>query len=105
MLVRLLKTQRSSFCCGQLPVKAVINKMVFLAITPEGLQKALELMKNGEHHVWCGCDAMPALAGGGAKVSWFNYPLQGADQATLNETLETIQEHHPGQKIWVEAWV
>lgn len=79
--------------------------MVFLAITPEGLQRALQLASDVSLPIWCGSDAVSdadysKLAG--RNVSRFTYPLRDASAETLRGAVDTIMEHHPGESVWVE---
>ncbi|ANH73067.1 hypothetical protein ACS15_3485 [Ralstonia insidiosa] len=79
--------------------------MVFLAITPEGLQRALQLASDANLPIWCGSDAVSdaeysKLAG--RNVSRFVYPLHGASAEVLQGAVDTIAEHHPGEQVWVE---
>ncbi|MHA6852823.1 hypothetical protein [Ralstonia pseudosolanacearum] len=79
------------------------SHMVFLAITPQGLQDALH-SKQGMP-IWCGADA---ISGDGYRelasrqVSRFTYTLGDASPDVLQDALQTIQEHHPGELVWVE---
>ncbi|KHK51868.1 hypothetical protein PI87_20145 [Ralstonia sp. A12] len=79
--------------------------MVFLATTSEGLQRALELAGSAGLPIWCGSDAVSdadysKLAG--RNVSRFAYPLHDASAKTLQDAVDTIAEHHPGESVWVE---
>lgn len=79
--------------------------MVLLAITPEGLQRALQLASDANLSIWCGSDAVSdadysKLAG--RNVSRFVYPLRGASTEALQDAVDTIAEHHPGEPVWVE---
>jgi|GEM_PF-509926 len=82
--------------------------MVFLAITPEGLQRALESANGTNIQIWCGADAISDveysnLSGvSGANLSRFTYPLLGQTADALQGALDTIEEHHPGESVWVE---
>lgn len=79
--------------------------MVFLAITAAGLRDALRLHRDAAVAVWCGSDALSEAdyaALTGANVSRFAYPLQSAGGDVLTGAIETIQEHHPNETIWVE---
>jgi hypothetical protein len=76
--------------------------MVFLAITPEGLQHALQLASGSNLPIWCGSDAVSdaeysKLAG--RNVSRFVYPLRGASAEVLQGAFDTIAEHHPGEQV------
>ena len=77
--------------------------MVFVAVTPVGLAEALRLAA-GDDAIWCGSDAISdseykALERPG--LSRFNYSL--ADSKVADRAIATVEEHHPGQTIWVEA--
>lgn len=79
------------------------SHMVFLAITPQGLQDALHCKQ--DIPIWCGADAISdngyrELAG--RQVSRFTQALGGASPDVLQDALQTIQEHHPGELVWVE---
>ena len=79
--------------------------MVFLAITPEGLQRALQLAGDAGLPIWCGSDAISDTDYGklaGRNVSRFVYPLLSASAETLQGAIDTIAEHHPGEPVWVE---
>lgn len=77
--------------------------MVYLAITPMGLAEALRQAVSTDT-VWCGADAI-------SEAEWAAIPLPKPSRITydlgdrflLNDALGTIQEHHFGQTIWVEA--
>lgn len=79
--------------------------MVLLALTTIGLEDALRLASEKGASVWCGSDAISeaqyqerSISG----LSRFAYPLQGESSDVLRGALETIEEHHPGETVWVE---
>lgn len=79
--------------------------MVYLALTPAGLVEALRVRGDKAHAVWCSADAISEadyadLAE--VDVSRFEYALQGESADVLAGAIETIQEHHPGETVWVE---
>ncbi len=81
--------------------------MILLAITSAGLDDALRLVGSNASavSVWCGADAISepdyaALAN--VNVSRFNYPLQGERGDALAGAINTIEEHHPGETVWIE---
>lgn len=79
--------------------------MVLLAITPSGLEDALRLAEGGEAAIWCGADAISDEDYAKLKhknVSRFVYELAGEGQDVLAGAIETIEEHHPNQTVWVE---
>ena len=54
--------------------------------------------------LWCGGDAISEedyTALEDVNLSRFVYSL--GDRSMVDEALATIQEHHPGQIIWVES--
>ena len=80
--------------------------MVFLAITPKGLEDAMRNFAQTAEAVWCGADALSeaeftvkALKG----VTRLSYGLTGENAVLIQDALGTIAEHHPGQSIWVEV--
>ena len=79
--------------------------MIFLAVTPAGLTGALRTAKPADH-VWCGADAITEDAYAllsSPEPSRFNYNLTDADGPDcIDGAVSTIEEHHPGQTIWVE---
>lgn len=77
--------------------------IVFLAITPAGLADALRTAKADEA-IWCGSDAMTEAdykALDRPHVSRFTYEL--GDRELIPDAIGTIEEHHPGQTVCVEA--
>lgn len=77
--------------------------MVFLAITPSGLADALRVAKVDDA-VWCGSDAIAEADYATLKhpnLSRFIYELR--DRDLIANAIGTIEEHHPGETIWVEA--
>lgn len=77
--------------------------MVFLAITPAGLADVLRTAKADEA-IWCGSDAIAEAdyeALDRPNVSRFIYEL--GDRELIPDAIGTIEEHHPGQTVWVEA--
>jgi len=79
--------------------------MVFLALTPAGLADVLRKRGEMADAVWCGADAISEadyVALGSMNVSRFNYSLQGQTDDVLAGAIDTIEEHHPGEVVWVE---
>ena len=80
--------------------------MVYLAITPQGLAEALRQGSLTGAAVWCGSDAISLQDYERARpeqLSRFNYELRNADRNTMIGAIQTIEEHHPNERIWVEA--
>jgi hypothetical protein len=79
--------------------------MIFLAITPAGLRNALQVADANISAIWCGSDAISEVDYGnlkGRNVSRFNYALGDETQNVLDGALETIEDHHPNEMIWIE---
>ena len=79
--------------------------MVFLAISTSGLRQAIEIAERRELSIWCGADAISepeyeALEG--PAISRFVYSLANEGSAVLAGAIGTIEEHHPGETVWVE---
>ncbi len=82
--------------------------MVFLAITPGGLQEALREAAGAGTAVWCGADAISESdfsALKGSSLTRFDYELGARDALVLEGAIEVIELHHPGEVVWVEAEV
>ncbi|RTQ34487.1 hypothetical protein EJP69_08640 [Variovorax gossypii] len=80
--------------------------MVFLAITPRGLQDALQEAVNSATEVWCGADAISEedfAARKGKGLTRFQYELGTRDPLILEDALDTIRQHHPSEVVWVEV--
>ena len=79
--------------------------MVLLALTPFGLKEALQFA--GEcTPVWCGADAISEEEfhqHEHKNLTRFSYTLADASQEELENAISTITEHHPNQRVWVEA--
>lgn len=80
--------------------------VVFLAITPHGLEEALRQVGSSSTEVWCSADAISnedfcALKRGG--LTRLEYALGTRDAALLERTLDTIDQHHPNELVWIEA--
>ncbi len=77
--------------------------MVFVAITSTGLAEALR-QASSEDAIWCGSDAIPQaeyLRMNRPGLTRFTYSLAGLEPD--DGAIATVEEHHPGQTIWVEA--
>jgi hypothetical protein len=77
--------------------------MIFVATTSTGLTEALRCAKSDDA-IWCGSDVVSETEYAQLRrpnLSRFDYSL--ADLEMDDGTLGTVEEHHPGQTIWVEA--
>jgi len=79
--------------------------MVYLAITPQGLTHALHAVEKCAAPTWCGSDAISESDFENSKcttLTRFSYALRGESSEVLADAIETIEEHHPGETIWIE---
>jgi hypothetical protein len=77
---------------------------IYLAITKNGLEKAMQAGIETGATFWCGADTLSEAefeSHTGSALSRFAYSID--DEQDLEGALETIREHHPGAVIWVEA--
>ena len=77
--------------------------MIFVATTSAGLAEALRRADSGDA-IWCGSDVISDaeyVQLQRPNLSRFDYSL--ADLEMNDGALATVEEHHPGQTIWVEA--
>lgn len=80
--------------------------MIILAITVTGLRAALRETVNSGATIWCGADALSGVSLAerqGAAVSHFIYDLGARDPDVLESALDTIEQHHPDEVVWMEA--
>nr|WP_301334581.1 hypothetical protein [Variovorax dokdonensis] len=66
----------------------------------------MRLAADSGRSVWCGSDAITEEDYGARKekgLSRFIYPLGARDPLILEGALDTIDQHHPGEVVWVEA--
>lgn len=82
--------------------------MVYLALTPQGLQEILDTPETAEAPVWCGANTLSEAEFAKlerSNVTRFTYSLASAEKATIQRALWTIEDHHPGERIWIESVV
>ena len=80
--------------------------MVHFALTPQGFAEAIALAQ-GKHAVWCTASAASQeqiAAMQADNVSRFVYTLAEllSDPSQMAGALDTIAQHHPDERIWVE---
>jgi hypothetical protein len=79
--------------------------MALLAITSGGLEDAMRLASEKKASV----GAAPRLTeaeyqtGSYPGLSRFICPLQGANADPIARAMDTIEEHHPRETVWVEG--
>jgi hypothetical protein len=81
--------------------------MVYLALNRNAALIILAAAVRGKDEVWIGSDAISQdeyqrFGSEGVKLSRFIYPLTGESDDVVQDALSTIEEHHPGEVIWVQ---
>jgi hypothetical protein len=74
--------------------------MVYLALTPQGLQEILDTPEAVEMPIWCGANVLSEADFAKlerSNVTRFIYSFENADKATIQSALSTIEDHHPGE--------
>lgn len=82
--------------------------MVYLALTPQGLREILSTPEAAKTPVWCSADALSEAEFekvGRGNITRFTYSLADADLATIQDALATIEDPHPGERVWIESTV
>ena len=82
--------------------------MVYPAIEPSAAAEAIELSRQSGAALWLGADAIDpeehaCLVKSVLNITRFAYPLSGASEATLLQSIATVAQHHPGETIWVQS--
>jgi hypothetical protein len=83
------------------------NIMVYLALDRHAALIILAAAVRGKDEVWLGSDAITddeyqQFGSEGVKLSRFIYPLTGQSTEAIQDALSTIEEHHPGEVIWIQ---
>jgi hypothetical protein len=80
--------------------------MVFLALTQGGLQDAIVMAEPGRDGIWCSASAISSRAfqsHQGIELTRFAETMTFANEDDIAHAMDVIGEHHPGQRIWIEA--
>lgn len=80
-------------------------KMVFFAMTRTAFESYMRLAE-ANAALWVGAGVLSAqelasLRGQGMTITDFDHAIAPDDPAAVQDALDTIQEHHPGQVVWV----
>lgn len=80
--------------------------VVYLVLTPQGLQEILNALDAVKTSIWCSADALSEREFDNLErgnVTRLHYSLADADKATMQDAIATIEEHHPGERVWIES--
>jgi hypothetical protein len=81
--------------------------MVVLALTRDGFEELRLRMGGVSNPMWVGEGVLydfeiEKLRAGGGDLSVLSYRIDPSDSAAIEGAIQTIAEHHPGHRIWVE---
>ena len=81
--------------------------MVYLALDRNSALSILAVAVRDKDEVWVGSDAISEneyqhFCSDGISISMFSYPLTDESHKVIQGALSTIEEHHPGDVIWVQ---
>jgi len=81
--------------------------VVYFALKPAAVREAIESARTCECAVWVGSDAVTAdehqrLVAEGVRITRFSSPLSHVSPEELEGVVGIIEEHHPGETVWVE---
>jgi hypothetical protein len=80
--------------------------MVLFILTREGYEDVRSLVSTSA--VWINRSVLSEaeiaeLRSSGVDLSCFTEPIDGLNESEMQYAIDTIAEHHPGQRIWVET--
>ncbi len=81
--------------------------MVIFAITREGFLQVEPLVRSGTCILWVGDGVLTQeeitdLRGREVEVTNFSYSISPESKEEIDDALQTISEHHPNTRVWME---
>lgn len=81
--------------------------MVFFALTRSGYEELVRQSGHAPSPIWVNAGVLSdaelaQLRSSGVEVTNFTRLVDAADSEAIREAVQTIQEHHSGQSVWVE---
>ncbi|MES2826056.1 MAG: hypothetical protein V4732_20820 [Pseudomonadota bacterium] len=81
--------------------------MVILVATRNGYEELKSVIFSGLYPVWFGAEVLSeeeidSIRTLGIDLTDFSYTINIQDVNEIEGAVETIREHHPGHKVWVE---
>ena len=81
--------------------------MVILIATRSGYEELKPVIFSGLYPVWLGAEVlsleeMDSIRSLGIDLTDFNYTINIENFREVEGAVETIREHHPNQKVWIE---
>lgn len=81
--------------------------MVTLVLTRDGYEHLVTALGQVPPQLWVNANVLSGeelhtLRAAGHDVTNFAKPIPLRDQAAIYDAIQTVQEHHPLQRLWVE---
>ena len=82
--------------------------MIIFAVTKEGFLELEPVIRTGRYHIWIGSNVLSdtelnSYREQGIEITNFNYAIDPANKDELDGAINTIAEHHPGVRVWIEC--
>jgi len=82
--------------------------MVIFAITREGFFQVEPLVRSGAYILWVGDGVLTQeeikdLRDREIEVTDFSYSICPESKEEIDDALQTISEHHPNTRVWMET--
>jgi hypothetical protein len=81
--------------------------VVFFVISRKGYEDYLAVKEKLVAPLWISAGVisqseLESLRNSGADVTVFNYAIGLNENEVIDDAIETIKEHHPGEVVWVQ---
>ncbi len=81
--------------------------MVIFSVTRDGFKELEPIILTGKHPLWVGAGVLTEpeilqMRENGIELTNLSYDIDPEDIAGIDCAIDTIAEHHPGQRIWLE---
>jgi hypothetical protein len=81
--------------------------VVFFVISRKGYEDYLAVKEKLVAPLWISAGVisqseLESLRNSGADVTDFNYAIGLNENEVIDDAIETIKEHHPGEVVWVQ---
>lgn len=82
--------------------------MIIFASTKKGYSELESLVLSSKYPVWIGKgvlsdEEMSLVREKGVNLTHFNHEIDVRNELELRGALQTIAEHHPGERVWLEC--
>jgi phosphoribosylformimino-5-aminoimidazole carboxamide ribonucleotide (ProFAR) isomerase len=82
--------------------------MIILVVTRNGFDELKSIIDTGKYPVWIGGGVLSeteieTLRKNDVDLTDFNYSIEADSKEDIECALQTISEHHPGERVWLEC--